>query len=505
MSRDRVVDATRAIAVVAVVLGHWLVTAPVLTDDGLVVDSPLRWVPELAPATWVLQALGLFFFAGGFGAARSATPWWRRARRLVVPVAVLLGVWALVLFGLSVRGAPQQTVWTVGYLVVTPLWFLVVHVVLSALTPLLARVGWWGVAVPAALVAVDVGWVNVVAVWCVPWQLGVLAARRGLGRSWGAALFAVGAGAFAALLVLGWPASAVGVPGAAESNLSPPSAAASALAVAQVGLVLLVRPTFRAPALNAAALPVFLVHQSALLVVVLAGSALGPLRGLNTPPSDGLWVLERLTWLPVFLAVCLVLLRYRRQQGHRDRRAVQDDPRAGRREHQQGRHAGQRGQQPGSAGVAGARVRGVQQVPAEQQVDQVLQRVDPEHHQRARRAREPGDDEPEDAQHAVADAEGDGQPGAVGLPGAARVVGGGPLEAVEQQQHGQEQQHQHGQPPGPVGNPGERPGAVEHPEQPHHGGQDGEVAQVDRHRGGAGELHDPPLAVPLQPRRHAGP
>ena len=34
----------------------------------------LRWMPEPAPASWVLQVLGLFF-TGGFGAARSTTPW----------------------------------------------------------------------------------------------------------------------------------------------------------------------------------------------------------------------------------------------------------------------------------------------------------------------------------------------------------------------------------------------------------------------------------------------
>ncbi|WP_306748402.1 acyltransferase family protein [Saccharothrix yanglingensis] len=251
--RDPRVDATRALAVVGVVLGHWLVTALVLTDDGLVVDSPLRWVPELAPACWVLQVLGLFFFTGGFGAARSTTPWWSRARRLLPPVAGPLAVRAVVLFGLSVRGLPQGTVWNTGYAVVTPLWFPGVYVLLLAATPLMARLGWWGVALPVALVAVDAwwagpGWVNVLAVWWAPWQVGVLVARHGWRRSWGAALLGTGAVAFAALLGPGHPASAVGVPGAAESNLSPPSAAALALALARVGLVLPVRPAFRAPA-----------------------------------------------------------------------------------------------------------------------------------------------------------------------------------------------------------------------------------------------------------------
>lgn len=506
MMRDPVIDATRAIAIVGVVLGHWLVTAVVLTGDGLVVDSPLRWMPELAPVSWVFQTLGLFFFVGGFGAARSAVPWWLRARKLVLPVVVLVGVWAAVLFGLSLRGLPQQTVSTVGYLVVTPLWFLAVYVVLLAFTPLVSRLGWWGVGFAVGLVVLDVGWVNVVAVWWAPWQIGVLVAQRGQRRSWGVALFVVGAGAFALLLGAGYPVSAVGVPGAAESNLSPPSALALALALAQVGLVLVLRPSFRAPAVNARALPIFLVHQSALLVVTLVGSVFGSLRGLHTPPSEALWVLERGTWLPVFGCVCLVLLRYRREQGGHDRRAVQRDHRGGRLQDQQWRDAGQRGEQPRAAVVAGAGARGVQEVPGEQQVDQVLQRVDLEHDQRAARARETGDDEPEDAQHAVARAERDGESGAVGLTGAAGAQGGVALEAVEHQEHRKEEQHQDGQPAWPGGDPVVRDGrAFEQAEQADHGGQHGQVAEVDGHRGGPGELDHAPLAVAFEPGRDARP
>ena len=43
-------------------------------------------------------------------------------------------MWAVVLFGLSVRGLPRGTVWNTGYAVVTPLWVLGVHVLLLAAT-----------------------------------------------------------------------------------------------------------------------------------------------------------------------------------------------------------------------------------------------------------------------------------------------------------------------------------------------------------------------------------
>ncbi|HEX2774524.1 MAG TPA: acyltransferase family protein, partial [Micromonosporaceae bacterium] len=71
--RDRSIDALRTLAIAGVVLGHWLVTAVVPESaDGWRVDSPLRTLPWLVPATWLLQTLGLFFFVAGYAAARSA-------------------------------------------------------------------------------------------------------------------------------------------------------------------------------------------------------------------------------------------------------------------------------------------------------------------------------------------------------------------------------------------------------------------------------------------------
>ena len=106
--RDRGVDALRALAIVGVVLGHWLVTALVVRPDGtLRTASPLATLTGLAPISWLLQTLALFFFAAGFAAAtpRPAPP--GRARRapaggtaagcdgLGRPAAAFLALWAL--------------------------------------------------------------------------------------------------------------------------------------------------------------------------------------------------------------------------------------------------------------------------------------------------------------------------------------------------------------------------------------------------------------------------
>src|SRR5262245_37991244 len=69
--RDRALDAFRALAILGVVLGHWMVTALTRGQDGaLHINSPLAHLPGLAPMTWLLQMLGLFFLVGGYTSAR---------------------------------------------------------------------------------------------------------------------------------------------------------------------------------------------------------------------------------------------------------------------------------------------------------------------------------------------------------------------------------------------------------------------------------------------------
>lgn len=321
MRRDPVVDLVRAVAVLGVIAGHWLVTALVLRPDGLVVDSPLRWSPGLAPLSWVLQTLGLFFFAGGFAAARSRTGWWRKVWVLAVPVAVVLAAWALVVGGFVLWGVPRETVPTVIHVVTTPLWFLAVYLVLLGLMPVVqwldARLGAWAVLL-LVLVAVgaEVGGfaqLNVLVAWWAPWQAGVVVARRGFPRWWwGLSLVVAGVVAYALVVrFVGYPLSAVGGTGEARSNIAPPSPAALALAAAQIGVVLLVEPLARRVRwravrwINERALVLFLVHQSAMLTVTLIAAAFAVIPGLHTSPEDAVWPLYRLIWVPVF-AVALV-------------------------------------------------------------------------------------------------------------------------------------------------------------------------------------------------------
>ncbi|MFI6644322.1 acyltransferase [Streptomyces sp. NPDC050504] len=377
--RDRSVDALRALAILGVVLGHWLVTALVVGEGGeLKAASPLAFTPELAPVSWVFQTLAVFFFVGGRVAGRSwaaagargtgyGTWLGRRLARLFWPVAGLLALWTVVLAALLVGGAAPRTVHTLGKLALSPLWFLLVFAALTAATPLVARLHpLWPLAV---VLHVDLlrfglggpawlGWVNLAAGWLVPYTLGGL--RVG-GRTTPWVLFAGGAAATAALVLwAGYPAAMVGVPGAEVSNLNPPTLAAVTFGLAQCGLAMLLvaplRRVLRRPAawaavalVNLFAMTVFLWHQTAMMATTAIGLlAAGDLPGLHTAPDGTGWILARLLWLPVFalaLAVCWAAFR-----------GYEQGPRAGR--------GGRRGRvvrvhRPGGAGErAAGRVRG---------------------------------------------------------------------------------------------------------------------------------------------------
>ncbi|AEN08921.1 acyltransferase family protein [Streptomyces sp. SID8360] len=338
--RDRALDALRAFAILGVVCGHWLVTA-LVADSGTVHGaSPLRYMPELTPVSWVFQTLAVFFLVGGAVGARGYASArargesygrWMRARtgRLFRPVLVVLAVWAVAAGVMLVSEVDPDTVRALGKLVWSPLWFLLVFTALTAATPLVARLHpLWPLAV---VLHVDLfrlgldgprwlGWINVAAGWLVPYCLGAAWARGGLrDRRTGWALLGGGAVATAGLVLFaGYPASMVGVPGGTLSNLDPPTTAAVTFGLAQCGgALLLLGPLRRALArpgvwaavalVNLSAMTIFLWHQTAMITVTSTALFLaGPLPGLHTVPDSPGWVAARLAWLPVFALVLLV-------------------------------------------------------------------------------------------------------------------------------------------------------------------------------------------------------
>ncbi|MEU0844778.1 acyltransferase [Streptomyces sp. NPDC005962] len=376
--RDRAVDALRAFAILGVVLGHWLVTALVADSGTVRAASPLQYQPHLVPLSWALQTLAVFFLVGGQMAARShATAraqgvryrQWLGARlaRLFRPVATVLAVWALAAGAMLASGVDLTTLHTLLKLVLSPLWFLLVFAALTAATPLVARLHpLWPLA---AVLYVDLyrfgfggpawlGWINLAAGWLVPYCLGAAWARGGLrGRMTGWVLLVGGAVVTAGLVLFGgYPAAMVGVPGAAISNLNPPTLAAVTFGLAQCGAALLLlgplRRVLARPAvwavvalLNLSAMTVFLWHQTAMMAVTATALRLsGPLPGLHTVPDGPGWLAARLAWLPVF-AVALLVCRAAFGAYERGR------PRTGGRVVREGRPGGAVGEAWKGAGV----------------------------------------------------------------------------------------------------------------------------------------------------------
>ncbi|MER6325921.1 acyltransferase family protein [Streptomyces coelicoflavus] len=349
--RDRAVDALRALAILGVVLGHWLVTALVADGGSLHSASPLGDMPWLAPVSWAFQTLAVFFLVGGHVATRGYVSArargesygrWLSARlsRLFRPVLAVLALWTVTAALLLLTGADFVTVHTLVKLALSPMWFLLVFAALTAATPLLTRLHplWplvvvlhmdllrFGLGAPSWL-----GWVNLAAGWLVPYALGAAWTRGELDRPRAGWILLTGGTAATAALVAwaGYPASMVGVPGASVSNLNPPTLAAVTFGLAQCGLALLLRDRLRramrrpvawaAVALvNLSAMTIFLWHQTALMATTATGLLAGRLPGLHTRP-DGLdWVAARLAWLPVFalvLAGCWVTFRSCEQRG----------------------------------------------------------------------------------------------------------------------------------------------------------------------------------------------
>ncbi|MFD7258662.1 acyltransferase [Streptomyces sp. NPDC059874] len=351
--RDRAVDGLRALALLAVPTGHWLLGGFTLdADGGLHNASPLSAFGALAPASWVLQMLGIFFLVGGYASALSfdrrkgSKGAWLKGRiaRLGRPVLGVTAVWALAAPVLYAVGVPSATLRTGATLVIQPLWFVGVYVVITALTPYCVRAahrlgGWAAAPLLGSVAVVDFlrygplagsvpSWLsllNVLPGWLFAYQLGVSWGERRIGRRGAWLLLAGGTLLFAVLLVVfHYPASMVGVPGEARTNSHPPSLLVLALAAAQSGAAillrdrlaaLLARPAAWAPVvvINLCAMTILCWHQTAMLAAAVPGSFVGGVAGLTTAPDSVGWVVARVAWMPVFAVLLVGIARYARR------------------------------------------------------------------------------------------------------------------------------------------------------------------------------------------------
>jgi peptidoglycan/LPS O-acetylase OafA/YrhL len=354
-SRDRTVDLLRAVSICVVVVWHWTFSILHWRRGALTMPNPIGDVPGLWAATWLLQVMPLFFLVGGYanlagweatvrrgGDARDFLA--KRFSRLMRPVAVYVLVWAVVDLAWQAGGGRSVLEW--GLVVFVPLWFLGVYAGVVLLVPVTARLhaarrGTVLVALGAGIALADlarvgpgVGWAGLAGsalVWLFCHQLGYWWRDGSLvrgGRRAASALVAAGLAGLTLLTGLGpYSRSMVAISGEQTSNMFPTTACIAALAVLQLGVVLVVRPHLDAwlqrrgawravVAANGVAMTVFCWHMTALVAFLGLYQASG--LTLADRATAGWW-LARPLWLlgPGVVLATLVagLSRFERQAG----------------------------------------------------------------------------------------------------------------------------------------------------------------------------------------------
>jgi surface polysaccharide O-acyltransferase-like enzyme len=346
--RDRAVDVARLAALMVVMFGHCALLLATIDTDGLHIGNLLGELPAIAPITWVVQVMPLFFLAGGAAGAygwRAGTPWgtwlFTRAQRLCRPVFWYLAAWTVGLLVVHMTLGAESAA-GVGRESVALLWFLGVYLVVLAFVPALTRLstGRAVAVVVASLLAISAGFdglrvalgtltagaANFLIVWLIPVVIGVAYARRLIGPR---AALAAAASAFAAQVVLavtGRYEVALVVTGVERmSNVSPPTLLlalhctwVSCLFVAAAGAI---RRWAARPRVwhvvtvgNGGAMTLYLWHIPAIAVAMFSLHA----RGLDAYDvhAPGFWGLLALRAL-VFTVVMAVAFRLLSPLEHR--------------------------------------------------------------------------------------------------------------------------------------------------------------------------------------------
>ena len=246
LGRDRAVDVARIAALVVVMFGHCALLLATIDTRGLRIGNLLGEVPPLAPITWVVQVMPLFFLAGGAAGAygwQNGTAWgswlFARAQRLCRPVFWYLAAWSVGLLVVRlVLGAESAA--GIGRESVALLWFLGVYLVALAFVPALTRLrtGRAVAAVVAGLLAAaagidavriavgtpEAGALNFVVVWLIPVVIGVAYAKSLISRRAALVVAATTLAAQVALVIAGPYEVSLVVTGAERlSNVSPPT------------------------------------------------------------------------------------------------------------------------------------------------------------------------------------------------------------------------------------------------------------------------------------------
>lgn len=344
-TRNRYVDFLRALSILAVISGHWVMAAPSVTSGEFVLGHLLSLKPWTQWLTWGFQVMPVFFLVGGYAngvswraAVRDRTTYGQwlstRLQRLIGPVLVLVLVWGVLGAIAQLLGGRPQNVGFISQAALIPIWFLSVYIVVVVMVPLTWRAwdrfglaSFWVLGAAALLndvlfFAADmraVGWINYVFVWVAIHQLGY-AWRDGRLQGYRRALLWACGGLLLlvfAVTVGPYPTSMVGVPGEGISNTTPPKLPILALGLFQTGLLLSIEnraqrwlaktgPWTATLLINGMIMTIYLWHLTASTLVMGLAFKLGGL-GLDLEPGTGLWWSLRPAWVAAYVAVLLIL------------------------------------------------------------------------------------------------------------------------------------------------------------------------------------------------------
>ena len=341
--RNRYVDFLRAVSILMVVTGHWLIVALYYKDGALMPGDLLEMRPNTQWLTWLFQVMPIFFIVGGYANAVSLESARRRGidyagwlvsrlNRLVSPLLVLLVAWALLAAILHFSGVSGKVLSLASRASLIPIWFLAIYTLVVVLAPA-TYIAWqrWGfasfwafvivgVSVDIAFFAADqqwLGWTNYLWVWLSVHHLGYAWRDGRMGSPARLLTYsALGLLALALLIFMGpYPFAMVGSPDEHLSNTLPPKITLLALGIAQFGLLLSIEAPMRrvlasvriwaaTVLINSMIMTLYLWHLT-VMVILVSLLYLADGFGLGIEPASLGWWLTRPLWIAALYA-CLL-------------------------------------------------------------------------------------------------------------------------------------------------------------------------------------------------------
>lgn len=343
--RKREIDFLRAIAILAVVFGHWLVAGSTLVEGRLLHDHALHFSPWTKGLTWVFQIMPIFFFVGGFSnltswqaARRDQKPFsvWLQSRlaRLASPLVPLLFVWALIAVIAHALQLEDGMIGTASQLALVPIWFLAIYALIILTAPatiaLWNRWGWlsifchFGVAIALDLLFFSgieaPSWFNYFFIWSGVHMLGYAwKEQKAPSAAQGVIVASCGFVGLCLIVFFGpYPVSMVGVPGELVSNTLPPKLPMVLLAWIQFGVVLAIEKRLArllehqklwatVILLNSHIMTIFLWHMTAWILWTWLAAHLFGGFGVTMPLGSDTWWMFRPLWM---LCLALTLLPF---------------------------------------------------------------------------------------------------------------------------------------------------------------------------------------------------